>query len=265
MDFLQIFVLAAFQGLTEFLPISSSAHLILVPVFTRWADQGLAFDIAVHLGTLLAVTAYFRKELKLMTLQWFSSIKTGKQTENSRLAWWVILGTVPVVIFGALVKDLVENEWRSATVIAVTLIVFGIVLWWSDRKPGARDENSMSLKDALFIGLAQALALIPGTSRSGITMTAALLLGFSRESASRFSFLLSIPVIVIAVLWQTYKLLGDPQPIDWMTLLWAVALSAVGAFLCIHYFLAFIRRIGMTPFVLYRVALGLFLLWVFWL
>lgn len=264
MDFMQIFVLAVVQGLTEFLPISSSAHLILVPVFTDWGDQGLVFDIAVHLGTLLAVTAYFRKELLLMAVQWFSSLKTGKQTENSRLAWWVILGTVPVVIFGALVKDLVENEWRSATVIAVMMMVFAVALWWSDRKPGAKSENAMPLKDALFIGVAQALALIPGTSRSGITMTAALLLGYSREAASRFSFLLSIPVIVIAVLWQSLKLIGDPQPVDWTMLFWAVALSGLSAFLCIHYFLAFIRRIGMAPFVVYRLALGLFLLWVFW-
>lgn len=266
MDFLQIFILSVVQGLTEFLPISSSAHLILVPVLTDWPDQGLTFDVAVHLGSLIAVVAYFRKQIGSMIVDWFVSLVTRRQTSNSHLAWAVIWATIPVGLAGLLLKGYIEADWRSPVVIAVGLILFGLALGYADWKhKGKRDEHSLGWKDVLVIGCAQALALIPGTSRSGITMTAALLVGLSREAAARFSFLLSIPVIVLAIGLESYELSQRSGPIEWSTLFWGVLLSAVSAFACIHYFLAFIKRIGMQPFVIYRIALGIILLWIFWL
>lgn len=189
MDLIQVVVLAVVQGITEFLPISSSAHLILVPIFSSWADQGLAFDIATHLGTLVAVILYFRRELHAMSREWIESLLTKRSTANSRLTWAVLLGTIPVGLAGITFKGLIESDMRSPLILAGGLIFFGVLLGWADwRHAGKRSENQMTWKDVLVIGCAQALALIPGTSRSGITMTAALMMGFSRESATRFSF-----------------------------------------------------------------------------
>jgi len=256
-DSIQIAVLAIVQGLTEFLPISSSAHLILVPLVLQWPDQGLAFDIAVHLGTLIAVMVYFRTELVAMTVDWARSLTGGKSSDNSRLAWWVILGTVPAVIVGYLFKGVVETELRSPWVIALATIGFGLLLWFADsRKQKTRNEYQLSLGNVLLIGCFQALALIPGTSRSGITMTAALLIGLSRQSAARFSFLLSIPIILASGVLQTLDLAQSSQSVDWFALLMALVLSAVSAGLCIHLFLRLIERIGMLPFVIYRLLLG---------
>ena len=194
MDFIQILVLALVQGLTEFLPVSSSAHLILVPILTGWEDQGLAFDVAVHVGTLTAVIIYFRKEIGKMSVSWFGSV-TGKGfDQDAKLAWAVLFGTIPVGIAGLLFKDLIEEHLRHPYVLASATLVFAFLLWWSDAKGrGTRDEYSIKWLDVLFIGLAQALALIPGTSRSGATMTAALFLGLSRQAAARFSFFFSSP------------------------------------------------------------------------
>ncbi|ADH86771.1 undecaprenyl-diphosphate phosphatase [Desulfurivibrio alkaliphilus] len=265
MDLLQIIILAVVQGLTEFLPISSSAHLILVPVFTDWPDQGLSFDIAVHLGSLGAVLYYFRRELAEMSRDWCRSLQRRQLVGESRLAWAVLLGTIPVGLAGLALKGLVENEWRSPVVIGLSLIGFGLLLAWSDWKhKNGRDEHSLSWKDVAIIGCAQALALIPGTSRSGITMTAALFLGLSREAASRFSFLLSIPVIILAIGLEVLTLLGSDEVVEWGSLLLGTILAGLAAYLCIHYFLAFIRRIGMQPFVVYRLLLGMVLLYLFW-
>jgi undecaprenyl-diphosphatase len=265
MDFLQIFILAVVQGLTEFLPISSSAHLVLVPVLTDWQDQGLSFDVATHVGTLSAVVLYFRHELYRMTHDWGRSLVTRRLTPDARLAWWVLIGTVPVGLAGLVFHDVVSESMRSPLLIAWTMIGFGLLLGYADwgRRAG-RGEYTLSLKDALVIGLAQALALVPGTSRSGITMTAALLLGLSREGAARFSFLLSIPVIVLAGGLETYRLIRADQPVDWNALVLGALLAGVSAYLCIHYFLAFIQRIGMQPFVAYRIVLGLVLMYVYW-
>jgi undecaprenyl-diphosphatase len=264
MDFLHIFTLAILQGITEFLPVSSSAHLILVPIITNWEDQGLAFDIAIHVGTLAAVVAYFRQDLKMMTIEWGRSLLTRRLTPPARLAWGVLLATIPVGLAGLALKDVVEAHLRSPLVLAVGLIGFGLLLAWADwRKGGDRDEYSLTWAGMFFIGCAQALALFPGTSRSGITITAALLLGLSREGASRFSFLLSIPVILLAGGLQAFQLLQMPERTDWMALVTGIILSGISAFVCIHYFLAFIRRIGMQPFVVYRIVLGLVLIAVF--
>lgn len=264
MDWLQIVVLAVVQGLTEFLPISSSAHLILVPVLTPWPDQGLAFDVAVHVGTLLAVVLYFRRELRRMLGAWWRSLHGRRLDADARLAWAVLLGTVPVGLAGLLFKGVIETELRSALVIALASIGFGLLLAWADRRGGGtRSEYELGWRDVLIIGGMQALALIPGTSRSGITMTGGLLLGLSRQAAARFSFLLAIPVITLSGLLQTRDLLESAAPVAWGQLAAGTLLSALAALLCIHYFLRLVDRIGMLPFVVYRVALGLLLL-VLW-
>lgn len=265
MDWLHIAVLALVQGITEFLPVSSSAHLILVPRFTAWADQGLAFDVAVHVGSLTAVVWYFRRDIGQMITGFFRSLAERQQNEHSRLAWFVVVGTIPVGLAGILTRDWVESYLRSPLVMVATLIGFGLLLGWADwRFRGGRTVRDMRWRDAIWIGLAQAIALIPGTSRSGITMTAALILGMSREASARFSFLLSIPVIALAGLLEVHGLITADTPVDWNALIWGAVLSGISAYLCIVLFLAFIRRIGMQPFVIYRVALGLLLLVVFW-
>jgi undecaprenyl-diphosphatase len=266
-DIIQIVVLALVQGLTEFLPISSSAHLILVPVLTGWPDQGLAFDMAMHLGTLSAVVIYFRKQLSAMTLDWFGSLR-GNHTADSRLAWQVLLGTIPVGLAGLLFKDVVEHILRTpqlaTPVIGFACIVFGLMLWHADaRGKRNRDEHSLALLDVLIIGIAQAIALIPGTSRSGITMAAALLLGLDRRAAARFSFLLSIPVIVLAGGLKVIEYVQDASITDINDILLGTLIAAISAFACIHYFLKLLETVGMLPFVIYRLVLGVVLLVLF--
>ncbi len=258
MSELQILVLAVVQGLTEFLPISSSGHLILAPQLFGFADQGLAFDVAVHLGSLLAVLAYFRREVLRIAAAWFAALPPARaQTPDSRLGWAVIVATVPVVVAGLLLKAVVEGELRAPWVIAATTIVFGLLLGWVDLRAGReRDLGQLRIGDALLIGLSQVLALVPGTSRSGITMTTGLWLGLSREAASRFSFLLAIPTVLASSLLVTRDLLASDLPVDWRALGLGVLLSGIAAYLAISFFLRFIERIGMWPFVIYRLLLG---------
>lgn len=264
MDFLQVIILAIVQGLTEFLPVSSSAHLLLVPVFTNWDDQGLAFDVALHIGSLAAVIIYFRTEIARMWFAWVDSIRHRRLDQDGKLAWAVILGTIPVGLAGLLFNDIISNALRSPIVVAVGLIAFGILLGVADwRHRGGKSEYEMSKMDILWIALAQALALIPGTSRSGITITAALFLGLSREAAARFSFLLSIPVIALAGGYETLGLVQADVDVDWVAIAIGAVVAGVSAYLCIHYFLVFIRKVGMQPFVAYRILLGLILLWIF--
>lgn len=264
MDILQIIVLSLVQGLTEFLPVSSSAHLILVPIITGWKDQGLAFDVAVHVGTLIAVIYYFRQEVWDMSNAWIASILHRKSSADSKLAWAVILGTIPAGIAGLLFKDYIELNLRSPLVIAITTIGFGLLLGWADiRGRRQRTEYQLKFLDILIIGISQALALIPGTSRSGATMTAALMMGLTREAAARFSFLLSIPLIFLAGGFLTLDLIESKLPVDWTALGLGVVLSAFSAYLCIHYFLKLLEKIGMLPFVVYRLVLGVMLLILF--
>ncbi len=264
MTLFQIIVLAVVQGLTEFLPISSSAHLILVPVLSDWPDQGLAFDVAVHVGTLAAVVWYFRKEVTRMSRDWFHSCLRRRQVGESQLAWAVVWATVPVVLAGLLLHDLVDTVLRSPLVIAWATIGFGILLWLADllgRRQ--RDEHHLNWRDVVVIGMAQALALIPGTSRSGITMTAGLLMGLTRKAAARFSFLLSIPTILMAAGYKGLQLVKSAEPVDWSAMIIGLVLSSLTAYLCIHMFLKLLERIGMLPFVLYRLLLGGLLLYFF--
>lgn len=264
MDLVHIILLALIQGLTEFLPVSSSAHLILVPRLAGWADQGLAFDVAVHVGTLGAVVLYFRRQLMPMGRDWFTSFVTRKPTRDARLAWAVVLGTIPAGIAGILLNDLIEDHLRSPLVIATTTVVFGVLLWLADmRRKQNRDEHDLNFLDIIIIGLAQALALIPGTSRSGITITAALCLGLDRQSAARYSFLLSIPVIAAAGLLQTSKLIQHAAPVDWGAMMLAVAIAGASAYAVIHYFLKLIAQLSMMPFAVYRLILGAFLFYLY--
>lgn len=264
MDLIQTVVLALMQGITEFLPISSSAHLILVPVIAGWQDQGLAFDVAVHVGTLSAVVAYFRHELLRMAREWTGSVLGRGLTADARLAWAVLWGTIPVGLAGLLFKDFIELHLRSSLVIAVTTILFGVLLGWADiAGRRQRDEHSIRWLDVLIIGVAQAIALIPGTSRSGITITAGLALGLTREASARFSFLLSIPVIVLAGGLETLELATSELPVAWGDIFIGALISGVSAYLCIHFFLKLLNRIGMWPFVLYRLVLGGVLLLLF--
>lgn len=263
MDTFQIIFLSLIQGFTEFLPISSSAHLILVPKFFDWQDQGLAFDVALHVGTLTAVLSYFRKEVFAILKDFLTSLKKREKVGESTLGWAVIVGTIPVGLAGLIFNDFISQNFRSPLIIAGTTILFGFVLWYADRNSGKKSMSNMTLLLALFIGIAQAIALIPGTSRSGITISAALLLGFSRLEAARFSFLLSIPVIVLAGGLKVLELVQVEAVVLWSELAMGVVFSALSAYTCIYLFLKLIEKISMLPFVIYRLLLGAYLLLVF--
>ncbi len=289
LDFFQVFILAIVQGFTEFLPVSSSAHLIFVPKLLGWPDQGLAFDVAVHIGTLIALLAYFRKELMAMLRDFFSALfGKAKLTANAKLLWAIGFATIPVGIAGILLKETVETTLRSPVVIAVSTIFFGILLFWADfrnqkkyagceksanriqnelqngvQSNKLRDEHNINWRDVLLIGLGQTLSLIPGTSRSGITLTAGLMTGLSRESAARFSFLLAIPVIILAGGYEAFSLMRVSEGVDWNALCFGILISAISGYLCIHYFIKLLNSLGVMPFVIYRLLLGLVLLSVF--
>lgn len=264
MTLIQIIVLALVQGISEFLPISSSAHLIMVPIVTGWADQGLAFDISVHVGTLSAVMYYFRKEIASMAVDWSVSCVKRERVGESQLAWAVIMGTIPVCIAGLLISDFVDTTLRTPLVIAATTLGFGFLLLIADVKgKQQRNEHNLSWNDILIIGLAQALALVPGTSRSGITMTAGLLLGLTRSAAARFSFLLSIPAIIASGSYKTLQLIKSDLVVNWNEMLLGALLSGVVAYACIKIFLTLLERVGMMPFVIYRLVLGVVLIVMF--
>lgn len=257
MGLIEIIVLALIQGLTEFLPISSSGHLILPSQLLGWEDQGQAFDIAVHVGTLFAVLIYFRQDVIDILSAWFKSCVGKGHTQESKLGWYIILATIPAGVVAGIAKDFIEANTRGAAVIATTTILFGLALWYADVK-AKENKNIFDVKwrSALLIGLAQAVALIPGTSRSGITITAGLLLGLDKKSAARFSFLMSIPVIGGLGLVMIIKLILDNVQVDWNALILGTILSFISAYTCIFLFLKFIERMGMLPFVIYRLILG---------
>jgi len=290
MTYLHAVVLALVQGVTEFLPISSSAHLVLVPYFLGWPDQGIGFDIATNTGTLLAVVVYMRHEVVRLTVAGLRSAgallgRRGGEagaadgadgagraarpalTSDERLAWAVALGTIPVAVAGLLAYHLVASAARNPLVIASTSIGFGLLLWWADRA-GARRRalGELTWWDTAVVGCAQALALIPGTSRSGITITAGLGQGFTREEAARFSFLLYVPVGVLAAGRQLLEVVSDG--FDATSLgptLVGFVISAVSAYLAIGALLAWVRSQSLTVFVVYRVLLGVVILAVVFL
>lgn len=263
MTLLQIVVLAIVQGLTEFLPVSSSGHLILVPYLFAWADQGLAFDVAVHFGSLAAVCIYFRHDI-VSLLSGGMQILGGKvESPESRLALAIAIGTVPAALAGLLLASWIEANLRDPGVIVFTLSGFGILMAVADRI--GRRERTMSgigLRDAVIIGLAQALALVPGTSRSGVTITAARFLGFERQDAARFSFLLSAPVIFLAAVYKLIGLILGDAPVAWGQLSLGAIVACVVAYLSIEFFMRFVTRIGLAPFAIYRLILAIVIFYV---
>ncbi len=262
---IQAIILGVVQGLTEFLPISSTAHLILVPWLFGWGDPGLAFDVILHLGTLTGIIAFFWKDFYKMS---YGMLFNGKNMISDlkiegRIGWYIVIGTVPAGLAGLAFKDKIETLFRDPSLIAVTLILFGLLLWWSEASGRKRRRLShMNLLDIIIIGCAQALALIPGVSRSGITITAGLFRNLERETAARFAFLLSTPIILAGGLLSfldVYKT-GFPHEMLWPFAGGFLA-STVSGFLAIKYLLIFLSRQKVNIFVYYRVLLGIFILW----
>lgn len=260
MGLTQLFVLGIVQGFTEFLPISSSAHLILLPLVFEWKDQGLAYDIAAHVGTLTAIIFYFRRDLARMIPR-----AVNARDPEGRTVWLLAASTLPIVIAGFAFRHLVGTEFRNPLLIAATTFGFGLVLWWADRSGSrTRSEAALGWRDAILIGVAQCLAIVPGTSRSGITITAGLMLGLERDAAARFSFLLSIPTIGLAGAYEAWLLFTQSARPDWGSMGVVTLVSAVVAFITVHYFLKFLNRTGMLPYVIYRVLLGIALFALFY-
>lgn len=301
MDFLQVFLLSVLQGVTEFLPISSSAHLVLVPLITGWQDQGVAFDVALHVGTLAAVMAYFWKDVATLCRGKVDVFTFSFKTEDAQLVLNLFISTIPIIIFALLLKDFVAEGARSFVVLGATSVIFGVLLYVADHHPlkpswvlgvlanvwptflwptgyrtvtknlmlaaraevrGKEKENLSEIKwfSALFFGVFQAFAIIPGTSRSGACMTAGRFLGFSRKAASHYALLMSIPTIFIAGVLTLGTGLTTEGGLNWAenreAFVWGICLSFSVAFFTIHFLMKWINKIGFLPFVIYRLALG---------
>lgn len=260
MDTLQLILLSVVQGLTEFLPVSSSAHLVLLSEFLGEEDQGIIFDVGVHFGTLMAALVYFRSDLKKMIINLGSHKFLSKE---NNLTTSLIIAVIPILLLGFLLRDFVNLNLRNSEVIAYATIIFGILLYTAQLRKGKEDLDSVNLKQALIIGLFQCLALIPGTSRSGITITAGLFLGLSATAASRFSFLLAIPTIGAIALAELIRVSFIDITDNGVELSIALIISFLVAYISIDMFLKLIDRIGFTPFVIYRLLLGGWLL-MYW-
>ena len=260
---IQAIFLGILQGLTEFLPISSSAHLLLLPWLLNWEPLGLTFDVMVHGGTLLAVVLYFRQSLKSIARQPVEIIR-GREpaSADSKLLLPLLIGTLPSLVLGFFLQDVITGYLRTPEMTALNLAGFGMLLWWADRRSSARRSlAAVQPLDGLIIGLFQAISLMPGVSRSGVTMTAALFLGLARGDSARFSFLLAVPVIAVATGVKGYDLLqtsSSQTPV--LPLLAGVLFSSVSGFLCIKYFLRFVEKRSLRVFVLYRLLLAAFIL-----
>ena len=260
MPLFHLVVLALVQGITEFLPISSSGHLILVPCLTGWTDQGPIIDVAVHVGTLFAVVGYFRRDVAAMVTGG-AMLLIGRWSSGGRLALQVVLASVPVMVAGLVIHEVGWTIFRSVGVIAWATIGFGVLLWLADRiAPAHRSLDDLGYGDALVIGLSQALALIPGTSRSGITMTAGRAIGLSRTEAARFSLLLSIPAILGAGTLAAVDIAAAGDASLGQDALVAAGLAFVSAWIAIALMMRWLRHATFTPFVIYRMVLGIALL-----
>jgi len=254
----QAALLALVQAATEFLPVSSSGHLILIPKLLGWADQGLEFDIAMNTGTLLALVAYFRSDLARYARAGLATLRGGAAGAEARTAWALVVGTVPAVVVGALAKGWIATAARGWQVVAWNAIVYGLLLIAADRwGRRSREIDAVGVREGAWIGCAQALALVPGTSRSGVTMTAALALGFSRDAAARFSFLLAVPVGVLVGARQLLDLArGIPLGVAGGELAIGIAVAAVAGYAVIAFLLGWVRTRSLVAFGIYRLALG---------
>lgn len=258
MSWLQAAVLGVIQGLTEFLPVSSTAHVRILPVVVGWRDPGAAFSAITQLGSLLAVLLYFWSDITRMAWTWLRSLWTPglRGDQDARMGWYLIIGTVPLGVFGLIFADFVETAARNLWLIAGALIGFGLLLWASDRvTTQRRDLSHLRLRDGIVVGLFQALALIPGTSRSGATITGGLLLNLTREAATRYSFLLSIPAVLLAGLFELRKLGETGVPAAAPTVIGTVVAFGV-AYATVAWMLRFVARHSMMLFIVWRLALG---------
>ncbi len=263
MTTLQVVVLAIVQGLTEFLPISSSGHLVLVPYLVEWTDQGLAFDVAVHFGSLVAVCVFFREDILGLLRGGVQLLGGNVKLPQANMALAIGLGTVPAALAGLMLASWIEANLRDPSVIVYTLSGYGILMALADKYARSeRNITQVTIRDAVVIGCAQALSLVPGTSRSGVTITAGRLLGFERQDAARFSFLLSAPVILLATLYKGFELITGDEPVAWAQLGLGALVAAVVAYLSIDFFMRFVSRIGLAPFAVYRLALAAVILYV---
>lgn len=248
----QAIVLGLCQGLGEFLPISSSAHLVLIPWLFHWEDPGLTFDIALHIGTLIAVIIYFWKDWLRLVTQGF----TAPRTTDGRLFWYLVIATVPGAIVGYALEQKAETIFRTPLLIAVSLIVMGAILFWAESKSAKKDDlKNITLRTSFLIGLSQALAIIPGVSRSGITITTGLLSGLNREAAARFSFLLSTPIILGAAIIKVPHLVRQPGMINTNFLI-GMVVACITGIASISFLLRYIQTKTFLPFVWYRFAIG---------
>jgi undecaprenyl-diphosphatase len=258
MDAIQAIVLGIVQGLTEFLPISSTAHLRIVPAFMGWEDPGAAFTAVTQLGTMAAVLLYFRADLWRIATTWLASLRRPELRADldARMGWYILLGTIPIVIFGFLFKDQIESGARSLYLIGTTLIVLGLILLLADELSRRdRDLTTLTARDGAIIGCAQALALVPGVSRSGATLSAGLFLGFDRASAARYSFLLSVPAVVASGLFELRKI-GEEGGAGFVPTAIATLLAFVVGYASIAFLLRWLASHSTAIFVAYRVALG---------
>jgi undecaprenyl-diphosphatase len=260
-------ILGIVQGLTEFLPISSTGHLRIVPAFAGWSDPGAAFTAIVQLGTTLAVLIYFRDELLRVVRAWLRSLRDPslRGSVDARLGWYLIIATIPIVIFGFIFKDQIETGARDLYLIGSAMILFSFVMLAAERTGRkVRDESSVERRDAIVIGLAQALALVPGVSRSGATISAGLFLGMKRETAARFSFLMSLPAIVLAALFEMRGVLSGSDALETKAgesisageVVVSCFFAFVVGYFAIAFLLRFLARHGLEVFVVYRVVLG---------
>jgi undecaprenyl-diphosphatase len=257
-DAFQAIVLGIVQGLTEFLPVSSTAHLRIVPAFAGWEDPGAAFTAVVQLGTMAAVLIYFRADLWRITTTWFRSLRDPalRGHLDARMGWYIGLGTIPIAVFGFIFSDQIESGGRDLYLIGCALIVMGLVLLYAEHvSTRTRDLSDIRRSDAALMGFAQALALVPGVSRSGATITGGLFAGFDRESAARYSFLLSIPAVVLSGLFELRKI-GDPGGAGFLATVLATLLAFVVGYASIAWMLRWLTSHSTVVFVIYRVALG---------
>jgi undecaprenyl-diphosphatase len=268
MTLVEAIVLGVVQGLTEFLPISSTAHLRLVPTLLGWGDPGAASSAIIQLGTMLAVVAFFRRDIINLFNAFVRGILRGKPFEefDSRMAWYIAVGTIPVGILGLLFKNFIETSARSLYLISASLILLALILAAAERISAfRRDVSSITLRDCLIVGFAQALALIPGSSRSGTTITAGLFLGFTREAAARFSFLLSIPAVVASGLFELYEVRHSVSSAVALELSVATIVSAITGYAAIAFLLKYLRTHTTYVFVWYRILLGAIILFLLFL
>ena len=263
LNFFEAIVLGIVQGLTEFLPISSSAHIRIASAFAGWGDPGAAFTAVTQIGTEIAVLIYFRKDIARIAAAWFKALPTRRWPEDpdARMGWFVILGSIPVVVLGLFLESPIDSAFRDLRLIGCTLIVFGLLLGWADHvSRSERELKDLTLRHGLIYGFAQAMALIPGVSRSGGTITAGRLLGYSREAATRFAFLLAIPAVFGSGVYKLKDIGGPDQGTGWGPTIAATIVAFFVGYAVIAWLMKYLRTRSYAPFVFYRVGLGILVL-----